>query len=71
MLSYGPWASCSPPLSLVWEAGSHGVGAGQSTESAVGGAGRPLSGASIRAVLQGGISMEMKTVEKPGEVGSP
>ena len=69
MLSYGPWANCSPSLSLEWGTGSCG-GGGQSTESAVGGAGGPLSGASIRAVLQGSISMETKTVEKPGEMGS-
>lgn len=45
---------------LTWSRG------GQSTESAVGGAGGPLSGASIRAVLQGGISMETKTGEARG-----
>ena len=40
-------------------------------ESAVGGAGGLFPGASIRAVLQGDISRETKTVEKPGKWDLP
>ena len=70
MVSYGPWASCSPPLSLVWETDSRGVGVVRARKVLwVGLEGR------CQGLLSGqcckGASPWRRKLEKPGEVGSP